>query len=199
VTAAIFPPVCLPSARELKARADFIAIASQYTQLRRAGRQFVGLCPFHPERHPSCYVEPEKRIWKCFGCGLGGDIFAFVMRAEGCDFFDALRIVAGFSGVASESGPRSGPRFRASVGAAPSAAKRQSIYSQSTQESRAGILAALEATDRRVRAIEAVNRAAALELATACEPERSEVGPRRAFSTRESRITVREFCTAIRF
>jgi hypothetical protein len=112
-------------ARDVKARADLVAIAGRYTRLRRAGRQFVGLCPFHSERRPSFYVEPERKIWKCFGCGLGGDLFDFVMRAEGCDFPLALEIAAGFSfGGASEGrsvfarperagakppGPQSGP------------------------------------------------------------------------------------------
>ncbi len=82
-------------ASEVKARADFVAIASRYTSLRRAGRQYVGLCPFHSERHPSFYVHPEKKIFYCFGCAAGGDLFAFIMRAEGCDFVSALRIVAG--------------------------------------------------------------------------------------------------------
>jgi DNA primase len=172
MTVAILPPVSPPNARELKAHADFLAIASRYTRLRRAGRQYVGLCPFHSERHPSFYVEPEKKIWKCFGCGAGGDMFAFVMHVEGCDFLDALRFVATLSGVASASGPRSGPRFRASVGASPSAAKRQSIYSQSTQESRAQISASLDAADRRLARIAATNSAASAALATACEPER---------------------------
>jgi hypothetical protein len=158
------------SAREVKSHADFSAIASRYMRLRRAGRQFVGLCPFHSERHPSCYVHPEKRIFYCFGCNRGGDVFDFVMLAESCDFLEALRIVADFSsGVARESEPRSGERFRASVGASPGLRSRLSY----SPESRAGILAALDATNRRVCAVEAVNQAASAELATACEPERS--------------------------
>jgi len=169
---AVFPRPL--SARELKARVDLAAIAGQFTRLRRAGRQFVGLCPLHSERHPSFYVHPEKKVFKCFGCDAGGDVFDFVMRATGCDFRRALEIVAEFSdGVARESEPRSGERIRAGVGAKPlSPAKRGALYSQSTQEPRARILAALEATNQRLRAIEATNRAASATLATACEPER---------------------------
>lgn len=108
------------SARDVKSRADFFFIASKYMRLRRSGRQFVGLCPFHSERHPSCYVHPEKKIFFCFGCQRGGDLFDFVMLAAGCSFPQALRIVSEFSsGVAAESGPRSGPRFRGGVGASP--------------------------------------------------------------------------------
>jgi hypothetical protein len=89
----------LPSPRQfdapdVKRSADVFSILSRYTRLRRAGRQYVGLCPFHSERHPSFYVEPARKIWKCFGCGLGGDILAFVMRIESCDFRSALRILA---------------------------------------------------------------------------------------------------------
>jgi len=103
----------LPSldACDVKARADFFAIASRYTRLRRAGRQFVGLCPFHSERHPSFYVHPEKKVFYCFGCNRGGDLFDFVMLVESCDFSEALRIISGFSG-GSDGGPRSGPESR---------------------------------------------------------------------------------------
>jgi hypothetical protein len=96
---AVSPPLPSLNARDVKSRADFFTIASRYMHLRRAGRQFVGLCPFHRERHPSCYVEPGQKIWKCFGCGAGGDLFNFVMRASRCDFPRALRIVADLSGV----------------------------------------------------------------------------------------------------
>jgi len=81
-------------AREVKSRADFVALASRYTSLRRSGRQYAGLCPFHRESNPSFYVHPEKKIFRCFGCGMGGDLFRFVMLIEGCDFLQALKIVA---------------------------------------------------------------------------------------------------------
>ncbi len=82
-----------PFVEQVLAAADFVGIASRYTRLRRSGRQWLGLCPFHSERHPSFYVEPERRIWKCFGCGAGGDLFRFVMLAEGLTFGRALRFV----------------------------------------------------------------------------------------------------------
>jgi hypothetical protein len=95
----------LPSldARGVKSRADFFALASLYTRLRRAGQQFVGLCPFHSERHPSFYIHPEKKSFYCFGCGAGGDVFDFVMRIEHCDFSRAMRLVADFSRVVSRA------------------------------------------------------------------------------------------------
>jgi hypothetical protein len=158
--------------RELKARVDLAAIAGQFTRLRRSGCQLVGLCPLHKERDPSFFVHPEKQCFKCFGCGAGGDVFEFVMRATGCNFRRALEIVAEFiQGVASSSDPRSGSRFAASVGAKPlSPAKRGFLYSQPGQDSRARILAALDATNRRLRVIEATNRKARATTATACEP-----------------------------
>ena len=97
------------SARELKARVNLVSLVGKFTRLARVGRQFVGLCPLHSERHPSFYVHPEKQVFKCFGCGAGGDIFVFVMRVTGCDFRRALEIVAEVSaGVATGSEPRSG-------------------------------------------------------------------------------------------
>ena len=98
----ILPPL---DARRVKQRCNFVAIVSRYTRLRRTGRQFVGLCPLHPERHPSFYVHPGRRIFHCFGCGAGGDVFNFVMRAEECDFRQALELVEEFSNRGSERGP----------------------------------------------------------------------------------------------
>jgi hypothetical protein len=113
-----------------KQRANMFAIASRYTHLRRNGRQHIGLCPFHKERHPSFYIHPEKKVFYCFGCGAGGDVFALVMRAENCDFRRALKVVQGLSlGVARGSEPRSGECFGARAGASPQPAKRAAAHS----------------------------------------------------------------------
>jgi CHC2 zinc finger len=165
-----FSPRVWLDAREVKSRADFLTLASRYVRLRRAGRQYVCCCPFHVETNASCYIEPERKIWKCFGCQRGGDLFDFVMLAEDCTFSDALRVVVDSSGIARESGPRSGPRVRASVGAAPDPAKQGTPHSQSLTSSLARILEPLEGTNRRLRKIEATNRAASAALATPCEP-----------------------------
>jgi len=125
--AAVIPPLPL-DARTVKARADFVAIVSSYTRLRRSGRQCVGLCPLHRERHPSFYVHPEQKVFYCFGCGAGGDLFAFLMRAESCDFLRALEIAASVPGVARESEPRSGERIRAGVGAKPLAPRSGALH-----------------------------------------------------------------------
>jgi hypothetical protein len=95
------------------------------------------------------------------------------MRATGCNFRRALEIVTEFSdGVARASEPRSGSRLGASEGAKPLSPPKAGVcHSQFSEDSRAQILLALEATDRRLRAIEATNRAASAPLATACEPE----------------------------
>ena len=172
----ISPPLV---AREVKARADLVAIAGLFTRLRRSGHQLLGLCPLHSERHPSFYVDPEKHLFKCFGCGVGGDVFKFVMKATGCDFRRALEFVAEFSGVASEDESRSDSRFRASVGGpkAPLCPAQPGIlHSQVTQESRARILAALDAANQRLRAIqlrplECAAERAALGEGHACEPQ----------------------------
>jgi hypothetical protein len=161
-------------ARQLKAHVDLTEFISRFTRLRRSGRQFVGLCPLHDERHPSFYVHPVKQVFHCFGCGAGGDLFAFVMLAKRCCFRRALEIVAELcDGVARASGPRSGPRFGASEGAKPlSPPKAGALHSQYLQESRARILAAVDSANRRLRAIEATNRASSAALATACEADR---------------------------
>jgi hypothetical protein len=160
---------------EVKGRANFLAIVSQCTSLRRAGKQYVGLCPFHKERHPSFYVHPEKKLFYCFGCGAGGDVFAFVMLLLGCGFRYALESVAHFpEGVALASDPRSGSRFGVGEGAKPlRPPKAVAYHSQSLKESRSRVLAELRATTRRLQAIRKTNEADARALATACEPLRS--------------------------
>ena len=79
---------------ELRDIADIVDVISDYVTLKRSGSGYMGLCPFHNEKTPSFHVNPNLRIYKCFGCGAGGDVFNFVMETEGVGFVDAMRSLA---------------------------------------------------------------------------------------------------------
>ena len=84
---------------EVKARLPIEQVVGKYVPLKKAGRVFKGLCPFHNEKTPSFTVNPERGIYKCFGCGEGGDIFDFTMKLEGLSFPEALKLLAEQAGV----------------------------------------------------------------------------------------------------
>jgi DNA primase len=85
---------------EVKNRTDIVELISGYVPLKKAGRNYKGLCPFHAEKTPSFVVFPDTQTWHCFGaCGIGGDVFRFIMQAEGMDFSEALRELAQRAGV----------------------------------------------------------------------------------------------------
>ncbi len=90
---------------EVKARADIVEVIGQYVPLKKAGRNYKALCPFHSEKTPSFYVFPHTQTWHCFGCNTGGDVFSFVMKREGLDFREALKLLAEKVGVRLEERP----------------------------------------------------------------------------------------------
>jgi DNA primase len=88
-------------------RCDIVEVISSYIPLRRAGRNYKALCPFHHEKTPSFLVNPEKGIFHCFGCGVGGNVFSFIMKYERLEFPEVAKMLAKKTGVAlPERSPR---------------------------------------------------------------------------------------------
>ncbi|MGN1269421.1 MAG: DNA primase [Clostridia bacterium] len=79
---------------EIKSSNDIVDVISGYVTLKRSGRNFFGLCPFHKEKSPSFAVSPDKQIFHCFGCGAGGNVIHFISKIEGLDFKDTLEVLA---------------------------------------------------------------------------------------------------------
>ena len=87
---------------QVRSAADIVKVVGDYVKLRKAGANYVGLCPFHAEKTPSFAVHPVKQIFHCFGCGVGGDVFKFVMLIENLSFPEALERLAEKVGVRLE-------------------------------------------------------------------------------------------------
>ena len=84
---------------EVRQTNDIVDIISQYVRLKRSGRNFFGLCPFHNEKSPSFSVSPDKQIFHCFGCGAGGNVFTFLTKIEGINFVEAVQMLAERSNI----------------------------------------------------------------------------------------------------
>ena len=84
---------------EIKSKNDIVDIVSQYVVLKRSGRNFFGLCPFHKEKSPSFSVSPDKQIFHCFGCGVGGNVFHFISKIENVNFKESVELLAGRAGI----------------------------------------------------------------------------------------------------
>src|SRR3989344_2282337 len=89
----------MDSIEEVQRKTDIVDLISQYVTLKKSGRNFKALCPFHEEKTPSFMVSAERQIFKCFGCQEGGDAFAFLMKKEAMEFGEALRYLADKAGI----------------------------------------------------------------------------------------------------
>ncbi len=84
---------------EIQLASDIVQIISEYVNLKQSGKNFLGLCPFHSEKTPSFTVNPEKKLFKCFGCGEGGTVFNFIMKQESMNFVEAVKFIASKSHI----------------------------------------------------------------------------------------------------
>jgi len=84
---------------QVRAQVDIVAVIGEYVRLRKAGQSYTGLCPFHSEKTPSFNVNPGKQFYHCFSCKAGGDVFTFLMKIEGIEFFEALKTLAERHGI----------------------------------------------------------------------------------------------------
>jgi DNA primase len=91
--------------QEVRERATILDVVADYVSLRKAGANYLGLCPFHGEKTPSFNVNPGRAIFHCFGCGIGGNVFSFIMKMEGLSFPEAVKFLAKRVGVTIEERP----------------------------------------------------------------------------------------------
>jgi len=118
----------------IRSKVDILDLVREYTELKKAGRNWKGLCPFHKERSPSFMVSPDKQIAYCFGCHKGGDIFAVVMEMERTDFPGALRALAEKAGVDLPEKLTQGPTRTQRETLVSSLAASNSFYQAARQE-----------------------------------------------------------------
>ncbi|HEY2106208.1 MAG TPA: DNA primase, partial [Candidatus Binataceae bacterium] len=136
------PPISDTQIEEVRSRADIVEIIGTHVRLRKAGRNFVGLCPFHGEKTPSFTVNREKGFFHCFGCGVGGTVFNFLMKMDGATFPEAVRSLAGRYGITIAEETRRDPRALAERDAMLRAAEvAGEFFAHVLWEERAGAIA----------------------------------------------------------
>ncbi|MBM3470895.1 MAG: DNA primase [Armatimonadetes bacterium] len=140
---------------EIRRRTDIVALISSHASLKKSGRYYKGLCPFHQEKTPSFHVDPERGLFHCFGCGAGGDIFDFLMRSANLNFMEA----------AAELGRRAGIEVETSPDAAQRASEREQIL-RALDAARDHFQAMLASAGRKARAYLA-RRGVSEEIASA--------------------------------
>jgi DNA primase len=84
--------------KEIQDKADIVAVISSFIKLTRKGNNYIGLCPFHPDKNPSLVVSPKKKIFKCFVCNAKGNVFSFVQQYQKIPFMEAVKVVANLIG-----------------------------------------------------------------------------------------------------
>ena len=120
---------------EIKNTVDIVDIISDSVLLKKKGRNFVGLCPFHSEKTPSFTVSSEKQIFHCFGCGTGGNAFNFLMKQEGLTFPEAARALAKRYGIDIPTHALSRPAAIASIKLNPRPSFKEGMANKSIMES----------------------------------------------------------------
>ncbi|HTT56920.1 MAG TPA: CHC2 zinc finger domain-containing protein, partial [Opitutaceae bacterium] len=103
------PAIKASSLRDLKARVNLLEVVSRVVSMKKVGARFRGLCPFHQEKTPSFYANPDNGFYKCFGCGKAGDAITFVRETEGLNFTEAVETLAQRFGVTLEYEEGAGP------------------------------------------------------------------------------------------
>ena len=79
---------------EVLSTCDIVEVVSEYVSLKKRGRNYIGLCPFHREKSPSFCVSMDKQIFKCFGCSVGGNVISFIMKIENMEFWESVEFLA---------------------------------------------------------------------------------------------------------